>query len=133
MGMYTKLDCDLVLQGLGKEDLELFVWLENPYKEDEKFPYKDFPQKYKDSTFFSKGRKSWFTDLKLERCEVGYTLKGSAELKNYESQIENLYLMIEPLVLSGTYKSLYEDCMDWYDHILGEYHEKEEDSEYVGW
>jgi len=122
MGMYTELKVDLVLQGVSEQDLELFDWLQDPYKSVESFDYKVYPVKYKDSEFFSCGRKSWFTGLSLSEVEDNlFTLKGGAELKNYESQIENLYEMIEHLVLHGSYKSLYEEHDNYFEHTEGVY------------
>jgi hypothetical protein len=116
MGMYTKLKYSLLLKELDAEGVELLEWLQKPYIEGS-VEYKPFPSKYTNYAFFSKGRKGWFTDLQFTKLKEDYTVKGWAELKNYESQIGNLFEMLAPLIVSGEYHSLYEEFDTWYDHI----------------
>jgi hypothetical protein len=117
MGMYTKLKYSLLLKELDAEDIELLEWLQKPYIEGS-VGYKPFPSsKYMNYTFFSKGRKGWFTDSQFTKLKEGYTVNGEAELKNYDFQIQNLFEMLSPLIVSGEYLSLYEEFDTWHDHI----------------
>jgi len=125
MGMYTELKYDLVLQK-DTNLIELIEWLKEPHSESEHFTYKIYPPHFKDYKFFNNGRKGWFTSVQMIEAEDDLLhVKGTAELKNYESQIENLFEMFEPYIISGEYKSLYEEFDEWYDHMNSCYEEKE--------
>lgn len=119
MGMYTKLEYSLTLKN-NDNLLELLNWLKEPYESEDSYSYKSFPEYYSHHKFFSFGRKGWFSDLTFKMKDDIICVKGCAELKNYEGQIENLFEMLKPDIINGYYKSRYEESWSWYYHTEGE-------------
>lgn len=124
MGMYTELRADLRLKH-GTTTQYLLDWLADNDCE--------LPSQIRSYDFFSCSRKNWF-HIKHGPCETneGVQVSIRAELKNYESEIEKLYEIIKPLYISGTYHSLYEGHLLWFDHVADKYIGPDGACEYCG-
>lgn len=119
VGMYTELEYKLELRS-DEHLLELLHWLKFPWVSEDGYDCKPYPEFFANHKFFSKGRKWWFRHMSIYELESSILIEGSAELKDYENQIDNLFDMIKPFIIEGYYKSLYEEDWEWEHYIKQE-------------
>lgn len=133
MGMYTELELSVVLSGLDEVTLSFLKFMNDREYADLE-PHESFYLEPKLKTFLECERWDWI-HVKLTEAEEGYLLtnNGEVNLKNYKSDIEKFYDIIEPFVLLGEYKSHYEEDWNWFNHITDEYEGEDDHQGWVGW